>query len=252
MKIYTNLLNTVEAKGAAYLVLLDPDKISDSKLVPFIRHCENSGVDGFLIGGSLMISGNLDSFIEKVKDNSTLPAIIFPGSINQVSPIADAILFLSVISGRNAEHLIGKHVVASSLVKKANIEPISTGYILVESGKTTTAVYMSGSLPVPRNKPEIAAATALAGEYLGMKLIYLEAGSGAEESVPNEMIRSVATECTVPIVVGGGIRNPDTVREKVESGASIIVTGNFFENESNWEMIKYFAQAVHFKLPVEV
>jgi putative glycerol-1-phosphate prenyltransferase len=169
-----------------------------------------------------------------------------------VSPIADAILFLSVISGRNAEHLIGKHVVASSLVKKANIEPISTGYILVESGKTTTAVYMSGSLPVPRNKPEIAAATALAGEYLGMKLIYLEAGSGAEQSVPNEMIKAVATECNIPIVVGGGIRNPNTAREKVENGASIIVTGNFFENENNWDLIKDFAQAVHFKLPVEV
>ena len=167
MEIYKNLLNTIETKGAAYLVLLDPDKISEAKLVPFIRHCENSGVDGILIGGSLMISGNLDSFIHKVKSNSSVPTIIFPGSINQVSPIADAILFLSVISGRNAEHLIGKHVVASGLVKKANIEPISTGYILVESGKTTTAVYMSGSLPVPRNKPEIAAATVLAGEYLG-------------------------------------------------------------------------------------
>jgi putative glycerol-1-phosphate prenyltransferase len=252
MKIYKNLLNTIETKGAAYLVLLDPDKISVAKLVPFIRHCENSGVDGFLIGGSLMISGNLDSFINRVKGISSLPAIIFPGSINQVSPIADAILFLSVISGRNAEHLIGKHVIASSLVKKANIEPISTGYILVESGKTTTAVYMSGSLPVPRNKPEITAATALAGEYLGMKLIYLEAGSGAEESVPNETVKAVADECSIPVVVGGGIRNPNTVREKVESGASIIVTGNFFENENNWELIKDFAQAVHYKLPIEV
>jgi putative glycerol-1-phosphate prenyltransferase len=199
-----------------------------------------------------MISGNLDSFIHKVKSTSSLPAIIFPGSINQVSPIADAILFLSVISGRNAEHLIGKHVVASSLVKKATIEPISTGYILVESGKTTTAVYMSGSLPVPRNKPEIAAATALAGEYLGMKLIYLEAGSGAEESVPNEMVKAVADECSIPVVVGGGIRNPNTAREKVENGASIIVTGNFFENENNWDLIKDFGQAVHLKLPVVV
>lgn len=252
MTIYENLLKTIETKGAAYLVLLDPDKISDSKLVPFIQHCENSGVDGFLIGGSLMVSGNLDSFIEKVKGSSSLPAIIFPGSINQVSANADAILFLSVISGRNAEHLIGKHVVASSLVKKADIEPISTGYILVESGKTTTAVYMSGSLPVPRNKPEIAAATALAGEYLGMRLIYLEAGSGAEESVPNEMIRAVSTNCTIPIVVGGGIRNPNTVREKVESGAGIIVTGNFFENENNWDLIQDFARAVHYKQPIEV
>jgi putative glycerol-1-phosphate prenyltransferase len=252
MNTYNYLLNTIEVKGAAYLILLDPDKITDAKLVPFIRHCENSGVDGFLIGGSLMISGNLDSFIDKVKCTTSLPAIIFPGSINQVSPIADAILFLSVISGRNAEHLIGKHVIASSLVKQANIEPISTGYILVESGTTTTAVYMSGSLPVPRNKPEIAAATALAGEYLGMKLIYLEAGSGAQESVPNEMVKAVADECSVPIVVGGGIRNSQSAREKVKNGANIIVTGNFFENENNWGLIKDFASAIHNKLTVEV
>jgi len=252
MKTYNYLLNTIETKGAAYLVLLDPDKISDAKLIPFIRHCEKSGVDGFLIGGSLMISGNLDSFIEKIKIETSLPAIIFPGSINQISSIADAILFLSVISGRNAEHLIGKHVIASSLIKRAKVEPISTGYILIESGVTTTAVYMSGSLPVPKNKPEIAAATALAGEYLGMKLIYLEAGSGAQESVPDEMVKAVSEECSVPIVVGGGIRNPQIARNKVENGASIVVTGNFFEDENNWHLIKDFAIAIHYKLPIEV
>jgi putative glycerol-1-phosphate prenyltransferase len=252
MKTYKYLLNTIETKGAAYLVLLDPDKMAEAKLVPFVRHCERSGVDGFLIGGSLMISGDLDSFVEKVKIETSLPAIIFPGSINQISPVADAILFLSVISGRNAEHLIGKHVTASPLIKRAKVEPISTGYVLVESGVTTTAVYMSGSFPVPRNKPEIAAATALAGEYLGMKFIYLEAGSGAQESVPDEMVKAVSDECSIPIIVGGGIRNPQTARRKVDNGASIIVTGNFFENENNWDMIKDFASAIHYKLPVEV
>ena len=252
MKIYNHLLNTIKAKGAAYLVLLDPDKISNSNIAPFIRHCEKSGVDGFLIGGSLMISGDLDSFIETIKVETSLPLIIFPGSINQISPLADAILFLSVISGRNAEHLIGKHVTASPLIKRANVEPISTGYILVESGVTTTAVYMSGSLPVPNNKPEIAAATALAGEYLGMKLIYLEAGSGAKESVPDEMVKAVSEQCSIPIIVGGGIRNPQTARRKVENGASIIVTGNFFEDENNWDFIKDFASAIHYKLPIEV
>lgn len=252
MKIYNNLINTIKTKGAAYLVLLDPDRITDTKLVPFITHCESSGVDGFLIGGSLMMSGNFESFIEKVKLESSLPAIIFPGSINQVSPIADAILFLSVISGRNAEHLIGKHVIASPIIKKSGIEPISTGYIFVESGVTTTAVYMSGSMPLPRSKPEIAAATALAAEYMGMKLIYLEAGSGADKPVPGEMVKAVANECTVPVVVGGGIRDPITARQKVENGASVIVTGNFFENENNWHLIKDFANAVHYKLPVEV
>jgi len=252
MKIYNQLLNTIKAKGAAYLILLDPDKLSDSKIIPFVKHCEKSGVDGFLIGGSLMISGDLNFFIETIKVETSLPLIIFPGSVNQISPLADAILFLSVISGRNAEHLIGKHVTASTLIKRANVEPISTGYILIESGVTTTAVYMSGSLPIPKNKPEIAAATALAGEYLGMKFIYLEAGSGAQESVPDEMVKAVSQECSVPIIVGGGIRNPQTARRKVENGASIIVTGNFFEDENNWDLIKEFASAIHHKLPVEV
>ncbi|MCW9065939.1 MAG: geranylgeranylglyceryl/heptaprenylglyceryl phosphate synthase [Ignavibacteriaceae bacterium] len=252
MKTYNYLLNTVRTKGAAYLILLDPDKLLKSKIAPFIRHCEKSGVDGFLIGGSLMMSGDLDSFIENVKVETSLPLIIFPGSINQISPIADAILFLSVISGRNSEHLIGKHVTASPLIKRAKIEPISTGYILIESGVTTTAVYMSGSLPVPRNKPEIAAATALAGEYLGMKFIYLEAGSGAQDSVPDEMVKAVSEECSIPVIVGGGIRTPQSARRKIDNGASIIVTGNFFEDENNWDMIKDFASAIHHKLPVEV
>jgi phosphoglycerol geranylgeranyltransferase len=252
MKIYNHLLNTIKQKGAAYLILLDPDKLSDSKLPVFLKHCEKSGVDGFLVGGSLMVNGDFESFIEKVKVNTNLPTIIFPGSINQVSSFADAILFLSVVSGRNPEHLIGKHVLAAPLIKKSGIEPISTAYILVESGSTTTAVYMSGSLPVPKNKPEIAAATALASEYLGMKLIYLEAGSGADNSVPNEMIKAVSSQCTIPVVVGGGIRTPQTARKKVESGASVIVTGNYFEDENNWDLIKDFASAVHVKQSILV
>ena len=138
------------------------------------------------------------------------------------------------------------------MIKRAGIEPISTAYILIESGVTTTAVYMSGSMPLPRNKPEIAAATALAAEYLGMKLIYLEAGSGADQAVPDEMINAVAKTCTVPIMVGGGIRTPMAARKKVESGANIIVTGNYFENENNWDMLKDFSNAVHIKNPIEV
>ncbi|MDO8550929.1 MAG: geranylgeranylglyceryl/heptaprenylglyceryl phosphate synthase, partial [Ignavibacteria bacterium] len=138
------------------------------------------------------------------------------------------------------------------LIKKAAIEPISTGYILIESGITTTAVYMSGSLPLPRNKPEIAAATALAAEYLGMKFVYLEAGSGADNSVPEEMIKAVSSICKIPVIVGGGIKSPAAARKKVDCGAKIIVTGNFFEDENNWDMIKDFADAVHIRKPVIV
>jgi len=252
MKIYNYLLENITAKGAAYLILLDPDKITEYRLPAFVKHCERSGVDAFLIGSSLMLNGNFDSFIKQVKKNTKLPAIIFPGDINQISSEADAILFLSVVSGRNAEHLIGKHVLAAPLIKKAAIEPISTGYILIESGVTTTAVYMSGSLPLPRNKPEIAAATALAAEYLGMKFVYLEAGSGADNSVPEEMIKAVSSICKVPVIVGGGIKSPAAARKKVDCGAKIIVTGNFFEDENNWNMIKDFADAVHYRKPVMV
>jgi len=252
METYNHILNTIKSKGAAYLVLLDPDKLSFEKSESFLKHCANAGVDGFLIGGSLMLSGNFEMMIEKVKANTNLPAIIFPGSIDQISPRADAILFLSVVSGRNADHLIGRHVIASPLIKRSGIEVISTAYTLIESGITSTAVYMSGSMPLPRNKPEIAAATALAAEYLGMKLIYLEAGSGADQPVPDEMIKAVADVCTVPVIVGGGIRSPFVAREKVESGANIIVTGNYFEDENNWDMIQDFANAVHFKDSIEV
>lgn len=252
MKTYNYLLNTIKEKGAAYLILLDPDKLPEEKLNRFLHHCKKSGVDGFLVGGSLMVNADFESFLKTVKRSTGLPSIIFPGNITQVSSFADAILFLSVVSGRNPEHLIGKHVLAAPLIKKSEIEPISTAYILIESGSTTTAVYMSGSLPIPRNKPEIAAATALASEYLGMKMIYLEAGSGAEKSVPDKMVKEVCNQCSVPVIVGGGIRTPAEARAKVENGASVIVTGNFFENENNWDLIKDFASAVHIKQSILV
>jgi phosphoglycerol geranylgeranyltransferase len=252
MKTYNYLLNTINSKGAAYLVLLDPDKVNVDRLPEFIKYCERAGVDGFLVGGSLMLNNNFEPFIKKAKQSTKVPVIIFPGSIQQVSGKADAILYLSVVSGRNPEDLIGKHVIAAPLIKEGGIEPISTGYILIESGVTTTAQYMSGGLPIPRNKPEIAAATALAAEYMGMKLIYLEAGSGAENTVPDEMIKKVSSFCSIPVIVGGGIKTPTVARQKIENGAKLVVTGNFFENENNWDMIKDFADAVHINKPMFV
>ena len=249
MNIYNQLLEVIQIKGAAFLVLLDPDNLPEEKLSLFTGHCEKSGVDGFLIGGSLLLNGNLENFLIRLKTMTSLPIIIFPGDVNQISSKADAILYLSVVSGRNPEHLIGKHVLAAPIIRKCGIEPIATGYLLIESGRTTTAQYMSGSMPIPRNKPGIAAATALAAEYLGMKLIYLEAGSGADNPIPNEMVKAVSTLCSVPVVVGGGINTPGTAREKVQNGAKIIVTGNFFEDEAKWDLIKDFADAVHFNLP---
>jgi putative glycerol-1-phosphate prenyltransferase len=252
MKILTQIENTIEKKGAAYFILIDPDKLPIDKTSIFVNHCVKSGVDGFLIGGSLMINGDLDASIKEVKKNCDLPIIIFPGSVNQISKNADAILFISLISGRNAEHLIGKHVLAAPILKKFDLEAISTGYILIESGQTTTAEYMSESKPIPRNKPEIATATALAGEYLGMKLIYLEGGSGAENSVPLKIIEEVSKNVSVPVIVGGGIRTPNEAREKVNAGAKIIISGNLFEDENNWDLIPGFCSAVHTKYPLEV
>ena len=248
MKVQDKINNVVSEKGAAYLILIDPDEISGEKLIRFVHHCEQSGVDGFLVGGSLMMSDNLDTILETISSESKLPTILFPGSVSQVSSKADAILFISLISGRNAEHLIGTHVIAAPLIKKSGLEAISTGYMLIESGKKTTAEYMSGSSPIPRNKPEIATATALAAEYLGMKFVYLEGGSGAEKTVPNEMVKMVSSALSIPIIVGGGIRDSKTAREKVENGASVIITGNFFENEENWNLIKEFADEIHIKL----
>ncbi len=247
MKVYEHLKNIISEKGAGYLVLIDPDHVESNKLPEFLSYCESAGVDGLLIGGSLMIHGDLKATIATVKEHSKLPVVIFPGSVSQVTPNADAILFISLISGRNAEQLIGKHVLAAPFLKKYDLEPISTGYMLIESGSSTTAEYISGSKPIPRNKPEIAAATALAAEYLGMKMVYLEAGSGAEKNVPNEMVKLVSSQISIPLIVGGGIKSAQSAREKVENGAGIIVTGNYFEDENNWSKIKDFAEAVHIK-----
>ncbi|HVO72590.1 MAG TPA: geranylgeranylglyceryl/heptaprenylglyceryl phosphate synthase [Ignavibacteriaceae bacterium] len=245
MKIYNYLLDSIKAKGAAYLILLDPDKIHNGRIKDFVNCAESSGADAFLIGSSLMLNNDFEEFVGIVKSVTKLPAIIFPGAIDQITPKADAILYISVISGRNADHLIGKHVLSAPLIKRSGVEPISTGYILVESGTSTTAQYMSGSFPIPRNKPEIAAATALAAEYMGMKFIYLEAGSGALQTVPDEMVKAVSSYCSVPVIVGGGIKSPKEASDKVRNGAKIIVTGNFFENENNWELIKDFADSIH-------
>lgn len=252
MKIYNNILKAIEEKGAAYFILIDPDKISENNLSRFLSLAEEAGVDGFLLGGSLLLSGDLKSVIMRIKEESQIPIIIFPGSVSQVLPEADALLYISLISGRNADHIIGNHVLAAPMIKKSGIEPISTGYILVESGKVTTAEYMSGSKPIPRNKPEIAVATALAAEFMGMKMVYLEGGSGAELTVPNEMVKYVSSQCSIPVIVGGGIRDPKTANEKVLSGAKVVVTGNYFEKEANWSLIKEFADAIHYKLQIKV
>lgn len=247
MSIYHTLLSTSKSQGAAHLLLIDPDKMPLEKLPSFVQQATEAGVDAFLVGGSLIVDDSFEQCIVSIKQHTNLPVIIFPGGVMQISAKADAILFLSLLSGRNAEHLIGNQVLAAPIIKKVGLEAISTAYLLVESGATTSAEFMSNTRPLPRHKPDIAVAHALAAEILGFKCIYLEAGSGAEQSVPDEMIAAVAKHCSLPLIVGGGIRTPEEARKKVLAGANFIVTGTVFESKGNTSLLKEFAEAIHSK-----
>jgi phosphoglycerol geranylgeranyltransferase len=249
MQVLDSLLKIQKEKGAGYLVLIDPDKLSVEKIPDFMMKAREAGVDAVLIGGSLLISGEFEDFVKQVKTNSNgIPVILFPGGVNQISASADAMLFLSLISGREAQHLIGSQVLAAPIVYRTGIEPISTAYMLIDSGRPTSAQYMSGTTPIPRNKPDIAVAHALAAKYLGFKFIYLEAGSGAENSVPVELIQAVSKTVDLPLIVGGGIVSPEAARKKVEAGASFVVTGTIHENSSEDGLLKKFADAIHIKM----
>jgi len=223
------LLEVKERRGAGYLVLLDPDRLPPEKLEERAILCAEAGADAILIGTSLTLQVDHTALYERVKKRVEIPVITFPGSGNHISLLADAILFLFMASSRNPELLIGEQVRSAPLLKKCGIEVISTGYMLIESGALTSVQFMSSSLPIPRNKNDIAMAHALAAEYLGVKMLYLEAGSGAAYPVPDEMVRAVVEYVTLPVIVGGGIRDPETARAKVEAGASFVVTGKILE-----------------------
>lgn len=245
MKVYQHLLDVRERQGAGYLVLLDPDKQSPAELAELAKMCEAEGVDALLVGGSLVLNDHFDRAVSAIKNAVHIPVILFPGNGRQLSGHADAIFFMSLLSGRNPQYLIGEQVLSAPLVKALGLEAIPLAYLLVESGSVTSAQFMSGTQPLPRNKPEIAVAHALAAEYLGMKFVYLEAGSGAEESVPDPMIQAVAKGITIPIIVGGGIRTPEEAGQKVDSGASFIVTGNVLEIHKDSRLIRAFVNAIH-------
>ncbi|MBN1783314.1 geranylgeranylglyceryl/heptaprenylglyceryl phosphate synthase [bacterium] len=245
MNTYQTLLDIRKKRGAGYLVLIDPDKKPMNQLIALARTCEEQGVDGLLIGGSLLFSTEFDRFVGEVKKAVSIPVILFPGSGRQVSGHADAIFFMTLISGRNPHYLIGEQVHTAPVVRSLKLEAIPTGYMLVESGKTTAAEFMSDSKPIPRHKPEIAVAHAMAGELLGLRLLYLEAGSGADQSVPESMIKAVTTSVGIPVIVGGGIREPEAARQKVLSGASFVVTGTVMEDQDNHARLGDFAAAIH-------
>ena len=235
-------LNVKEQGRKALAVLIDPDT-QDASLLPRIAETiESAGVNIILFGGSLLTQFELDDKIGFLKENTSAKVLSYPSSAQQVSAKADAILFLSLMSGRNPELLIGQQVIAAPLIKRLGLEAISTGYMLVDGGRPTTASYMSGTFPIPYDKPEIAACTAMAGEMLGLRNIYMDAGSGAQNAISSEMISAVRNTVNTPLIVGGGIRTEEKAVEVCEAGADIIVVGNAVEK--NPLLIKELTQAI--------
>ncbi len=225
-------------------VLIDPDFGQDeAQLERTVQNACMAKADLIFVGGSLLTSASFDRCVALVKQWSTKPVVLFPGSPSQLSRHADAVLFLALISGRNAELLIGHHVTAAPTIKALGIEAIPMGYMLIDGGKPTTVSYVSQTLPIPHNKPGIAAATALAGELLGLRSIYMDTGSGAERTVAPEMIAAVRAAVDLPIIIGGGIRTAEQARQLCEAGADVLVVGTAFEEDP--EHIFAMSEAVH-------
>ena len=224
---YSGILKKLKS-AKLFAILVDPDKHDRTSIKEIGIAAENNAVDFFLVGGSL-VSGSVDDTVALIKDYTNLPVILFPGNVLQISPRADGILLLSLISGRNPEFLIGNHVIAAPVLRKTKLEIVATGYILVENGRTSSVEYMSNTKPIPSDKIDLAVATAIAGEMLGHKLIYLEAGSGAVENVNAGMIREVKSQISIPLIVGGGIHTVEQIRETYRAGADIIVVGSAIE-----------------------
>lgn len=215
-------------------VLVDPDKVEDSsKLLHLINLASENCVDFFFVGGSLITTSNLANVVKHIKENVTIPVVLFPGNSMQIEPTADALLFLCLISGRNPELLIGQHVVAAPIIRNTKLEVIPTGYLLINSGRTTSVAYISNTTPIPDDKYSLAACTAMAGEMLGLQSIYLDAGSGAEKEISPKMIATVRKSVGVPLIVGGGINTSQKAFTALESGADMIVIGNALEKNPN-------------------
>ena len=205
MNVYQNLQDSRKAGKKLFAILIDPDKQSKEELKQIVEKAKSAKADLFFVGGSLLTNDSLDSCLETLKSNSDIPVILFPGNAMQVNDKADAILFLSLISGRNAEMLIGKQVITAPILKQSSLEVLPTGYILIDSGKPTTVSYMSNTTPIPHEKNAVAACTAMAGEMLGMKCIFMDGGSGALNPISEKMIETVRQSIDTPLIIGGGI-----------------------------------------------
>ena len=241
--IYQKFTEQKKAGKKAFAVLIDPDKMGDGDIDPIVQEAHEAGVDYFFIGGSLVVVNTVDQNIQRIKSQSDIPVVLFPGAPSQVSQYADALLYLSLISGRNPELLIGQHVISAPMVRSSGLEVMPTGYMVIDGGAPTSVSYMANTAPIPSDKSDIALCTAMAGEMLGLRLIYMDAGSGARNPIESRMIQRVAGSVSVPLIVGGGIRTPEKAAENCKAGADVIVVGNAIEKELG--LLKEISAAIH-------
>lgn len=233
-RIYNQIKIKCNAKEKQIAILLDPDKINYDTLPDLIHDCILNKINYFFVGGSLITTDQLSHLILFIKKHCDIPVLLFPGNSLHIDNKADGLLFLSLISGRNPEFLIGQQVISAPILKQSGLEIISTGYILIDSGQQTTVSYISNTTPIPHNKAEIAVCTAMAGEMLGMSLIYLDGGSGAKNAISTEMISAVKASIDVPLIIGGGINSLEKAENALNAGADIIVIGNKIEQDPNF------------------
>ena len=241
--IYQGLVSKKQKGQKSFAVLIDPDKVNKGLLDQLIQLAIDAHVDYLLVGGSLVVSNHLDDCIRHIRKHCSIPVILFPGSPSQISREADGLLYLSLISGRNAELLIGQHVISAPSVRHSGLEIISTGYMVIDGGAPTTVSYVSNSFPIPADKNEIALCTAMAGEMLGLKMIYMDAGSGASRPINESMIEKVSRSIEVPLMIGGGISDPEKAYLNCKAGADVIVVGNAIEKDAS--LIREMSNAVH-------
>lgn len=232
--IYKQIKQNALKNSKMFGVLIDPDKQNAAQLLETVEECNTCEVDFFFVGGSIITQGDLNLTCRLIKENSDIPLILFPGSSDQLSKYADAILFLSLISGRNPKYLIESHVAATPVLQKMDIEIIPTGYLLIDCGTQTTAIYVSDTNPIPYANSEIAATTSLAGEYLGLKLTYIDGGSGAKKCISDDMIRATKEKISGPLIIGGGIRTVKDAEKVYKAGADLIIVGNAAEKNRSF------------------
>ena len=243
MSVLSKLNDCVKTNRAGFIILIDPDKKNDKKIDQMVQ-AANLYADAIFVGGSIMMDKLYHERVKRIKSISKIPVILFPGGVNQLNNYYDAMLFMSLLSGRNPHYLIGEQVIAAPIVRDFEIETIPTGYLLVDSGSPTTVEFISGTKPLSPSRPDVIISHALAAQYLGMRLIYLEAGSGARNKIPENLIKKIVSEIDISLIVGGGIRTPQMAKSIVDSGASYVVIGSAIEEST--AIAKEFSSAIHY------